>query len=217
MRIAIVSPYPPRHCGIGAYALVQSTRLRAEGHTVTVISPPDGDGDVRIPFANGREFREAARRGASFDRIIIHFQPGLHYRPGATAALSKIRSSLGLHALVRSRQQTEILVHEAPRPKRWRPGSHDPASSLRPRATPLPHERRARGVRTGLSDAGSRPDVRSPRWGPRRRTSDRDAARRHLGLDPSEPLLVCAGFLHPWKAFDRAVRASRHRKVPAAS
>ena len=37
----------------------------------------------------------------SFDRIIVHFQPGLYYRPGATAAVSKIRTSLALRALVR--------------------------------------------------------------------------------------------------------------------
>jgi glycosyltransferase involved in cell wall biosynthesis len=36
---------------------------------------------------------------------------------------------------------------------------------------------------------------------------NRQEARRHLGVDPTEPLLVCAGFLHPWKGFDRAVRA----------
>ena len=121
MRIAIVSSYPPRHCGIGAYAHAQALRLRADGHAVTVISPPDGDGDVRVPFTGGREFREASRRGASFDRIVVHFQPGLFYRPGASAALSKIRTSLGLRSLVRRHRQTEILVHEAHRPTRWRP------------------------------------------------------------------------------------------------
>ena len=207
MRIAIVSSFPPRHCGIGAYAHVQTTRLLAEGHTVTVISPPDGDGDVRVPFANGREFREAARRGASFDRIIIHFQPGLHFRPGATAALSKIRSALGLHALVRTRPQTEILVHEAPRPTRWRP-DHLILRRAFARArllfhTSVEHEsfERAYRIRVPAQIVDHRDGVRVD--GPR----DRDAARRHLGLDPSEPLFVCAGFLHPWKSFERAVRA----------
>src|SRR5207344_475251 len=101
MRIATISSYPPRHCGIGSYAHAQVERLRANGHEVIVISPPDGDGDVRIPFANGREFREAARRGEGWERIIVHFQPGLYYRPGAAAAISKIRTSLGLLSLVR--------------------------------------------------------------------------------------------------------------------
>ena len=185
MRIAIVSSYPPRHCGIGTYAHAQAARLRAEGHTVTVISPPDGDGDVRVPFSDGREFREAARRGASFDRIVVHFQPGLYYRPGATAAVSKIRTSLGLRALVRRRPQTEILVHEAHRPTRWRP---DHVILRRAFAharlefhTNAEHQAFERDYRmrvpARIVDHREGVHVEGPR--------DRDAARRHLGLDPS--------------------------------
>jgi hypothetical protein len=36
---------------------------------VTVISPPDGDGDVRVPFTGGRAFLEAKRRGKDADRM----------------------------------------------------------------------------------------------------------------------------------------------------
>ena len=88
MRVLVVSSYPPRHCGIGAYARVQVEALRQKGDDVTVLSPPDGDGDVRVPFHGGRPFRRAARDGASFDRILVHFQPSLFYRP--RAPLSKI-------------------------------------------------------------------------------------------------------------------------------
>ena len=55
MRILVVSSYPPRRCGIGAYARDQVARLRSEGHEVTVLSPPDGDGDVKAPFVGGRD------------------------------------------------------------------------------------------------------------------------------------------------------------------
>lgn len=207
MRIAIVSTYPPRHCGIGSYAHAQAERLRAEGHEVTVISPPDGDGDIRVRFTNGREFREAERRGSSYDRIIVHFQPGLHYRPGATAAISKIRTSLGLLSLVRRRSQTEILVHEAHRPTRWRP-DHLILRRAFARAhlqfhTDVEHrafERQFRmRVEARLVDHREGVRVTGPRT--------KQESRRHLGLDPSEPLFLCAGFLHPWKGFDRAVRA----------
>ncbi len=207
MRIAIVSSYPPRHCGIGAYAHAQALRLRADGHAVTVISPPDGDGDVRVPFAGGREFREASRRGASFDRIVVHFQPGLFYRPGASAALSKIRTSLGLLSLVRRHPQTEILVHEAHRPTRWRP-DHVLLRQAFARARLLFHTNAEH--RAFERDYRMQVDARivDHRDGVRvEGIRDRGAARRHLGLDPSEPLLLCAGFLHPWKGFDRAVRA----------
>jgi glycosyltransferase involved in cell wall biosynthesis len=211
MRIAIVSSYPPRHCGIGSYAHAQTERLRAEGHTITVISPPDGDGDVRVPFSDGLAFRETERTGASYDRIIVHFQPGLYYEPGATAALSKIRTSLALHSLVRRRPQTEILVHEAHRPTRWRPDhvilrrafAHANLQ-FHTNAEHRAFERQYR-MRARAEIVDHRDGIRV--HGPRDRPWDRQESRKHLGLDPSEPLLLCAGFLHPWKGFDRAVRA----------
>ena len=42
MRILVVSSYPPRHCGIGAYARDQVHELRAAGHEVTVLTAPVG-------------------------------------------------------------------------------------------------------------------------------------------------------------------------------
>lgn len=171
-----------------------------------MISPPDGDGEVRVPFTDGREFGEA-RRGSSFDRIIVHFQPGLHYRPGATAAVSKIRTSIALLSLVRRRSQVEILVHEAHRPTRWRP-DHVVLRRAFAHArlmfhTEVEHRAFERDYRMRVEArlVDHREGVRV--IGPR----DRQEARRHLGLDPSESLFLCAGFLHPWKGFDRAVRA----------
>jgi glycosyltransferase involved in cell wall biosynthesis len=208
MRIVVISSYPPRHCGIGIYARAQVDRLRAEGHDVVVISPPDGDGDVRVPFGRGRQFREAVRVGRDADRIVVHFQPGLHYLPGARAAISKIRTSLALRSLVRRRPQVEILVHEStPRPPRWRP---DLVILARVFATAqlsfhtdaerraLEHDYRVR-VRSRLVDHRDGVGVS--------RTLTRDDARRRLGLNPREFLFLCAGFLHPWKGFERAIRA----------
>lgn len=207
MRILVVSTLPPRPCGIGTYANAQVAGLRAEGHEVTVISPPDGDGDVRVPFEGGRPFREAERRGADADRIIVHFQPGLYYRPGAAAAVSKIRTSYELDRLVRHRPQVEILVHEAHRPTRWRP-DHLILRRAFARASLLFHtdvERRAFARDYRLEPRGrliEHADAVSSIEG-----LDRAEARRRLGLDPAEALLLCAGFLHPWKGFDRAIRA----------
>jgi glycosyltransferase involved in cell wall biosynthesis len=207
MRIAVVAPYPPRRCGIGAYAQAQVQRLRAEGHDVTVISPPDGDGDVKVAFANGQEFREAELRGSSFDRIIVHFQPGLHYTPGASHALSKIHTSLRLWTLVRRRPQVEIMVHEAHPPTRWRP-DHLILRRAFARARLVFHteaERRAFErdyrirTRSAVVDHRLGIAVRAP--------SSKVEARALLGLDPLEPVLLCAGFIHRWKGFDRAIRA----------
>jgi glycosyltransferase involved in cell wall biosynthesis len=207
MRVAVVSSYPPRHCGIGSYAHGQVERLRSEGDDVTVISPPDGDGDVRVGFDSGRVFREVARRDDRWDRIVVHFQPGIYYRPGAAAAISKVRTSLGLLGLVRRRPGVEVLVHEAHRPTRWRP-DHVLLRRALGRATLSFHtdaervafERDYRlRVPPRLADHRDGVAVRDP--------IGRDEARRRLGLEITGPLFVCVGFLHPWKGYERAVRA----------
>lgn len=214
MRIAIVSSYPPRHCGIGSYAHAQTERLRAQGHAVTVISPPDGDGDVRVSFSDGRVFREAERSGVAYDRIIVHFQPGLYYRPGATAAVSKIRTSLALRSLVRRRPQTEILVHEAHRPTRWRP-DHVILRRAFAHATLQFHTNAEHRAFERQYRMHTRAEIVDHREGIRvHGPHDRQRSRTHLGLDPTEPLLLCAGFLHPWKGFDRAIRAFARSEGP---
>jgi glycosyltransferase involved in cell wall biosynthesis/multidrug transporter EmrE-like cation transporter len=206
MRILVVSSYPPRHCGIGAYARDQVARLRTDGHSVTVLSPPDGAGDLRVPFFGGRPFFRAARSGGGFDRIVVHFQPALYYRP--RAVLSKVGTSLGLLWLAVRRRQLDILVHEADPPVRWRPdyfllrlafraagrvsfhtGAEREALErqyrVRVRAALIPHR---------VAPAGSGPPPPLE-------------ARGRLGVSEDGPVFVCPGFLHPDKGFDRAVRA----------
>ena len=208
MNVVVVSSYPPRRCGIGAYARTQVEALRWEGHRVLVVSPPDGGGDVRVPFFGGRPFREATRLGGGADRIVVHFQPALYYRP--RAPLSKIATSLALLRLCRRRPQTEIVVHEADVPRWWRPDERllraafaaapllrfhtdrerrafERTYRVRPRAELVPH---SEGVRVS---------------GP----TGRAEARRRLGLPDEERVLVSPGFLHPGKGVDRAVAAFR--------
>jgi glycosyltransferase involved in cell wall biosynthesis len=208
-RVLIVSSYPPRHCGIGAYAATQAERLRGAGADVIVISPPDGAGDVRVDFlASGAVFREAARRGEAADRIVVHFQPALYYRPGAKAWSQKIRTSAALLALVRRRPQTEILVHEADEPVRWRP-DYVLLRRAFGRATLLFHtdaervalqrDYRLDAVRSRIVDHTEGVTVHD--------APGRGEARRRLGLPADEPVFLCAGFLHRDKGYDRAVRA----------
>ena len=174
-----------------------------------MISPLDGAGDVRVGFMGGGGFREAERRGASWDRIVVHFEPGLHNRSGASprAIISKIRSSLALLSLIRRWPTVEIVVHEAHRARWWRP-DHVILRRAFARGQllfhtdverqTLEHDYRIR-VRAQLIEHREGIHVRGPR--------DRAEARRYLGLDPEPPLFLCAGFLHPWKGFERAIHA----------
>ncbi len=210
VKILLVSSFPPRHCGIGAYARDQAARLRAEGHAVTVLSPPDGAGDLRVPFLGGAVFRRAASIGGDFDRIVVHFQPALYYRPRAASSKVTTSASLLWLALRRSRA-LEILVHEADPPIRWRPDYALLRRAFRAAGTVTFHteaERRALerdyGVRVRSAIAEHRV---SP--APASSGVSRAEARRRLGIDedPAGPVLVCLGFLQASKGFDRAVEA----------
>jgi glycosyltransferase involved in cell wall biosynthesis len=204
MNVLVVSSYPPRHCGIGAYARDQVARLRAEGDDVRVLSPPDGDGDTRVPFFGGSPFFRALGMGGRFDRIVVHFQPALYYRP--RAPISKIMTSFGLLSLVLLRGSTEILVHEADPPKRWRP-DYVLLRLAFARAgrvwfhTQAEREAFQRDYRIRVRGALS-----SHRALPFRAVT-REDARAELGLPAGETIFLCAGFLQASKGFDRAVEA----------
>ena len=210
MRVLLVSSYPPRPCGIGAYARDQVARLRDAGDDVTVLSPPDGDGEMLAPFLGGAAFRRAAAIGGRFERIVVQFQPALYFRP--RAPLSKVATSASLLWLAwRRGERLEVIVHEADPPARWRPDYlllrmafraagrltfHTAAERavfersyrlrLRSRGTLVPHRVEATASVAGVS---------------------RREARRRLGIEWEGPTFVCAGFLQPSKGFDRALEA----------
>jgi glycosyltransferase involved in cell wall biosynthesis len=205
VRILVVSSYPPRHCGIGTYAAADVGRLRSQGHEVVVLSPPDGDGDVRVPFFGGRPFFAAARLAPAFDRVLVHFEPGLYYR--RRAPVSKVMTSMGLLWLVLRRPGTEILVHEAARAALWRP-DHLLLRSALARARLLFHTDRERQalehayrIRVEGSFVPHTDGVRIAR------SISRADARTSLRIEPDGCLFLCAGFLHPEKGYERAVRA----------
>jgi glycosyltransferase involved in cell wall biosynthesis/multidrug transporter EmrE-like cation transporter len=205
VKVLVVSSYPPRHCGIGAYARDQVSELRGEGHEVTVLSPPDGEGDVRVPFFGGRAFLRAAGMGWEFDRVIVHFQPTLYYRP--RAPLSKVLTSLGLLGLVLHRRRTvELLVHEADPPVRWRPDYLLLRQALRKAGRVWFHTDTERAALERDYRVRVRGGIVAHRVRPPRPVS-RAEARQHLGLEDRRPVFVCAGFLQPSKGFDRAVEA----------
>jgi glycosyltransferase involved in cell wall biosynthesis len=173
---------------------------------VTVVSPPDGDGDIRIPFFGGRPFFRAARVGGRYDRIVVHFQPALYYPP--RRALSKVVTSLGLLWLgLRRGRRVDIVVHEADEPSRWRPDYLLLSFAAKAAGRVWFHteaERRAfeRGYRVRV-----RGGLLAHRVGAVERTA-KEEARRRLGLSGSSgPFFLCAGFLQPSKGFDRAVDA----------
>lgn len=206
MRVLVVSSFPPRHCGIGAYAAAQVRSLREEGHEVVVLSPPDGEGDIRRPFIGGSAFRHAASIGGEFDRIVVHFQPGLYFRP--RTPILHVLTAASLLWLVTRRSSVEILVHEAAAPpSRLRPDYRLLGLAFT-RARLLFHTQAERSalelayrIRTHARVIPHRDSVTVYAH------PSRDEARTRLGIAAEGPVFVCAGFLHADKGFVRAVRA----------
>ena len=205
MRILVVSSYPPRHCGIGVYARDQVGELRDAGHDVTVLTAPDGRGDVTAELLGGNAFRVAAHIGGSFDRIVVHFQPALYYRP--RAPLSKIITSLSLLWLALRRPRLRIVVHEADPPIAWRPDYVLLALAFRAAGRVEFHTGTEREALERAYHVRVRAVVVPHRVLPAGHVPTRDEARAALGIEGPGVVLVCAGFLHPDKGFDRAMAA----------
>ena len=206
VRVLLVGPYPPRRCGIGRYAAAQAERLRADGDSVVVLSPPDGNGEVRTPFVGGAALRRAASLGARFDRIIVHYETGIWFRP--RSPVTHVLTAASLLWLVLRWPCVEIVVHEA----------QTPPSLLRPdyallrlafaRATLRFHSRAERAAFESAYRVRTRAAIIDHTQGVAVQTAmTRDGARARLGLDVAGPLFVCAGFIQPDKGFERAIRA----------
>lgn len=204
----MVGPYPPRRCGIGAYSAAMAERLRERGDEVTLITPPDGDGDLRVPFHGGRPFRAAARLAPGFDRVLIHFQPALYFKP--RAPVSKVRTSLALLRLCRDHSGTEILVHEVDPPIQWRPDYILLGRALRAAPLLLFHTEREREQleRTYRIEVSAKLVDHRDGIALRARPS-REEARKQLNIPPGDPIFVSPGFIHPDKGLERAIEAVR--------
>jgi glycosyltransferase involved in cell wall biosynthesis len=205
-RVLVVSSFPPRRCGIGAYAAAQVRRLREAGDRVLVLSPPDGGGDMRVRFVGGAALRRAAAIGGSFDRIIVHYETGIWFRP--RSPVLHVVTAASLWWLAIRRPQLEIVIHEA----------RTPPSLLRPdyallrlaftRAALRFHSRAERSAFEGAYRTPVRASIIEHRDGVDVRASTtRPRSRARLGLQTRGPLFVCAGFLQPDKGYDRAIRA----------
>ena len=156
VRILVVSSYPPRHCGIGAYARDQVHELRAAGHEVTVLTAPGRERRPDCETIGGQGFsRCRANRWEvrSRDRAL----PAGALLPAAGAALQD--RDVGVAAVAGA-----PAARAADRRPRGRP-THPLAARLPAAGTRL-SDGRPRGLPYGRGTRGAR--TRLPRPGPRR-------------------------------------------------
>jgi len=209
-RILVVSPYPPRRDGIGAYAQQQVKRLRAAGHHVEVCSPAPSAAHHHLPLVGPKGAAALGRLAHGFDRMVIHFHPDVFYRNPATPG-SRIAEGLALGAALRSGPKVEIRLHEIDH--RWADPTDPSAAATRwmlrgaDRITVHSREQRDHLV-DGFKVPAGRVELTEHGADFVRRTSaDRSSARASLGLPADDHVFLCIGFVQPHKGFDRAVRA----------
>jgi glycosyltransferase involved in cell wall biosynthesis len=138
--------------------------------------------------------------------VRVHFQPAIYYRP--RAPLSKVATSLALWRLCRRRPHTEIVVHEADRPTRWRPDYVLLGRAFAAAPSLAFHTARERDRLERWYGTPVRARIVDHRRGIRiEARPTREDARRALGIPEDEAVFVSPGFLHPDKGLERAVAA----------
>jgi glycosyltransferase involved in cell wall biosynthesis len=170
-----------------------------------VLSPPDGGGDIHVGFLGGRPFRKAARMGSRFDRVVVHFQPALYYRP--RSPVSRVATSAALLWLALRRRNLEILVHEADPPIRWRPDYALLRQAFARAGRMLFHTKAEWSALENAYRVRVHGALVAHRVSPAGPVPARGQARRALGLPPEELVFVCPGFLQPSKGMDRILPA----------
>ncbi|MGA8875636.1 MAG: hypothetical protein WB555_08880, partial [Candidatus Korobacteraceae bacterium] len=72
MRYLMVSTYPPKRCGIGAYAEQSVAQLRAQGHVVDIVSPDlQGNVDFAWDLHGGKKLLRLFRILPYYDRVVL--------------------------------------------------------------------------------------------------------------------------------------------------
>jgi glycosyltransferase involved in cell wall biosynthesis len=213
----MLTHFPPMRGGIAAYADQVVTRLREQGHEVTVASPEPSDADHVLDLARRGTGLALARLARRFDRLVVQFHPELLGPPGSSRlalSLSLLRLAAGLGAA----RSSELCIHEMGY------GTGPTAPLQRALARPIwkladeitvHTEREREDFANGFRIDRDRIQVVSQAQHMVRHTDeDRDTARVALGLPQDQVILLAIGFLQPHKGFDRAIHAFaqvRHR------
>jgi glycosyltransferase involved in cell wall biosynthesis len=206
----MLSFFPPMRGGISAYAGQVATRLREQGHEVTVASPEPSDAERVLDLSRRGAGVALARLARRFDRLVVQFHPELLGPPGS----SRLALSFGLLRLAAglgAARSSELCIHEMSY------GAGPTAPLQRALARPIwkladeitVHTERERDdFANGFRIDKDRIRVVSQAQHMVRHTDeDRGTARATLGLPQDEVILLAIGFLQPHKGFDRAIQA----------
>jgi len=217
----MVSTYPPKRCGIGAYAEQSVAQLRAQGHVVDIVSPDlQGNVDFAWDLHGGKKLLRLFRILPYYDRVVLQYHWAFYYRNPfqRERRWETLQTTLCFALLFLRCRQLEVVAHEIPYISGKQGWLYKWQWKLAPRIvfhTARERERfeqhyRMRLNRSRIAFRGH--DDVYQKFVDHTQTS----ARRQLKLPPQGLLFLCIGFIQRHKGFHRAVRAFATAALPQA-
>lgn len=217
----MVSTYPPKRCGIGAYAEQSVAQLRSQGHVVDIVSPDEqGNVDFAWDLRGGAKLLRLFQLLPYYDKVVIQYQWEFFYDSGflPEQRWRTLQTTLCFMLLFLRTRKIEVVAHEIPYARGIQAWLYKWKWKLAPHIvfhTPKECERFERHY--GIKLNRSRVEFRDHSDVYRRFVQHTQlSARQQLGLSPNRLLFLCIGFIQRNKGFDRAIRAFTEAQLSTA-
>ena len=208
----MVTTYPPKRCGIGAYAEQSVAQLRAQGHIVDIVSPDlQGNVDFAWDLCGGKKLLRLFQLLPFYDRVVLQYHWAFFYRNPfqRERRWETLQTTLCFMLLFLRCRKLEVVAHEIP----YIPGKqgwlYKWQWKLAPRIvfhTTREREYFEKHYQMRLNSARiafrGHDDVYQ-----KFADHTQSSARRQLKLSSPGLLFLCIGFIQRHKGFHRAIQA----------
>ena len=207
----MVTTHPPTHCGIGGYGEQNVAQLRAQGHTVDVVSPDSqGNVDFAWDLRGGSKILRLLELAPYYDRIVIQYHWAFFYNDFTMPEFRRdtLKTTLSFIYLFLRSRKIYVVAHEVPYLE-WKV-TLAVWAAMEIRKCHLPHPGGTRKTGKALSPATER--FAGGISAAARGISEVHGAHTSFGAggigdSDGRPVFLCIGFIQRHKGFHRAIQA----------
>jgi len=212
VRYLVVSTFPPKHCGIGAYAEQSVAQLRAQGHLVDIVSPDqEGNVDFAWDLRGGSKILRLLELAPYYDRIVIQYHWAFYYLNPfeAESRRDSLKTTLSFLWFFLRCRKVEVVAHEIPYLDGKQRRLYGWKWKLAPRLVLHTQPERERFEQHyGLKLNDSRLEYRKHDEVYQKFVAhSQSEARQLLRLSAERAIFLCIGFIQRHKGFHRAIQA----------